>query len=178
MATPPTFSAGAVLTAAQMNAVGLWEIKTETIGTGVASFTVSSAFSSDYDNYKIVINNMDASANAQQLRMTFGAAAAAYYGSAYYDKVDGLSTGLIRVNNGAYVVVGLTGTNDNTNVDLTVTGPNLTKATGVSSMYNSDDHNGWASGQLRNTTAYTAFTITAQSGTFTGGTVRVYGIRN
>lgn len=178
MATPPVFSAGGVLTAAQMNAVGLWEIKSETIGTGVASFTVSTVFSSDYDNYKIVINNMDASANAQQLRMTFGAAATAYYGSAYYDKVDGTSTGLIRSNNAAYVVVGLTGTNDNTNVDLTVYGPNLTKATGVSGMYNSDDHMGWASGQLRNTTAYTAFTITAQSGTFTGGTVRVYGIRN
>ena len=67
MATPPVFSAGAVLTAAQMNAVGLWEIKTQTIGTGVASFEVTGAFSSDYDNYKIVINSMDASVNFQQL---------------------------------------------------------------------------------------------------------------
>ena len=53
MAVPPVFVSGQILTAAQMNAIGLWEIQT-------ASFTTSSAetytcFTSDYDNYRIVL---------------------------------------------------------------------------------------------------------------------------
>lgn len=53
MAVPPVFVSGQVLTAAQMNAIGLWEIQT-------ASFTTSSAetytcFTSDYDNYRVLL---------------------------------------------------------------------------------------------------------------------------
>ena len=50
MATPPTFSSGSVLTAAQMNAVGLWLVKTQTVGTAVSSVSVTDVFSSNYDN--------------------------------------------------------------------------------------------------------------------------------
>ncbi len=48
--TYPSFSAGDILTAADMNAVGLWLVKTQTVGTAVASVTVTDAFSSTYDN--------------------------------------------------------------------------------------------------------------------------------
>jgi hypothetical protein len=41
MATPPDFSSGAVLTAAQMNSVGLWLVKTQTVGTAVSSVAVT-----------------------------------------------------------------------------------------------------------------------------------------
>jgi hypothetical protein len=41
MATPPDFSSGAVLTAAQMNSVGLWLVKTQTVGTTVSSVAVT-----------------------------------------------------------------------------------------------------------------------------------------
>ncbi len=53
MATPPDFSVGQVLTAAQMNAVGLWKITTDTF-TNVASRTLSNIFSSDFDHYHII----------------------------------------------------------------------------------------------------------------------------
>ena len=56
MATPPTFSSGAVLTAAQMNSVGMWLVKTQTVGTAVSSVTVTGAFSADYDNYLILMS--------------------------------------------------------------------------------------------------------------------------
>jgi len=64
MTTPPTFSSGAVLTAAQMNSVGLWLIKTQTIGSAVSSVAVTSAFSADYQNYRIIISGGAASATA------------------------------------------------------------------------------------------------------------------
>jgi hypothetical protein len=63
MATPPTFTAGSVLTAAQMNAVGLWLVKSQTIGTGVSSVPVTNAFSADYDNYRIIVSGGLSSSN-------------------------------------------------------------------------------------------------------------------
>jgi hypothetical protein len=53
MATPPDFTTGQVLTAAQMSAVGLWEVGTLTI-TNATSGSIDTAFTSDYKNYRIV----------------------------------------------------------------------------------------------------------------------------
>jgi hypothetical protein len=57
MATPPDFTAGQVLTAAQMNAVGLWLVKTQTLNA--TSVNITSCFTSDYDSYRVVISNLD-----------------------------------------------------------------------------------------------------------------------
>jgi len=48
--TYPSFTSGDILTAADMNAVGLWLVKTQTVGTAVSSVQVTGAFSSTYDN--------------------------------------------------------------------------------------------------------------------------------
>jgi hypothetical protein len=53
MATPPDFTAGAVLTAAQMNAVGLWLVGTVTVSASTSG-TTDTAFTSDYKNYRVV----------------------------------------------------------------------------------------------------------------------------
>lgn len=68
MPTPPDFTAGSVLTAAQMNAIGLWLITpTSVAGTGVTlsgaavnfssstSISVNGCFSADWTNYRIVV---------------------------------------------------------------------------------------------------------------------------
>ncbi len=54
MATPPDFTTGAVLTAAQMNAVGLWLVKTQTFTTQT-NVDVTSVFTSDYENYIAIV---------------------------------------------------------------------------------------------------------------------------
>jgi hypothetical protein len=54
--TFPNFNVGETLRAADMNAVGLWLVKTVTIGNGVSSVPVNDAFSADYENYKIIIS--------------------------------------------------------------------------------------------------------------------------
>jgi hypothetical protein len=54
MATPPDFTTGAVLTAAQMNAVGMWLVDTETVTTASQAI-LDGCFTTDYTNYRIVI---------------------------------------------------------------------------------------------------------------------------
>jgi len=56
MATPPVFTAGSVLTAAQMNKIGLWEIDNQSVTTG-ASIVFTNCFSSDFDHYRILFRN-------------------------------------------------------------------------------------------------------------------------
>ena len=74
-----TFTTGEVLTASDTNTYlnngGLVYISGTTVGTGVSSVTVSSAFSSTYDNYRVIINNVDASADAVGLRFDVDKAA-------------------------------------------------------------------------------------------------------
>lgn len=53
MTTPPTFVTGSVLTAAQMNAVGLWKVAGASF-SNATSFDVT-GFSSNYSMYKVVI---------------------------------------------------------------------------------------------------------------------------
>ena len=71
--TLPTFTAGEILTSSVMNDVstlgnyqGLFHVKTQTIGSGVSSVTVSSAFSSDFDDYLVAVNTV-VSANQPNL---------------------------------------------------------------------------------------------------------------
>jgi hypothetical protein len=78
MATPPDFSSGAVLTAAQMNSVGLWLVKTQAVAAGVSSIVVTNAFSTDYDNYKITYTG-GVGSTFQDITMVLGATTSNYY---------------------------------------------------------------------------------------------------
>jgi hypothetical protein len=68
--TYPSFSAGEVLRAADMNAVGLWKVASATATSGT-TLDISNCFSSDYDAYKLVITDLrttnDASFSLQLL---------------------------------------------------------------------------------------------------------------
>jgi hypothetical protein len=175
----PDFSPGEVLTAAAMDSIGLWLVKTQTVGTGVSSVTVTGAFSADYDNYKIIISGGSASASAD-LRVQVGASVTGYY--AGYSRVS-FSAGAVtgRNDNDAvrFQACGATSTNGHAaNFDLNMpflsaftyfSAPVLFPATG--------DSAGFGSGFLNNTTSHTALTISPSTGTLTGGTIRVYGYR-
>ena len=80
MATPPVFSSGAVLTAAQMNSVGLWFVGSTTV-TGVTTGVLDGCFSSDFRDYLLVVDVTGGTANTE-LAMQFrvgGVAAATNY---------------------------------------------------------------------------------------------------
>ena len=55
MATPPDFSVGQVLTAAQMNAVGLWLIESKDVTSGTL-VQFDNKFTTDYDTYLLDVN--------------------------------------------------------------------------------------------------------------------------
>jgi hypothetical protein len=159
-------------------ASGLTLVKTQTIGSGVSSVNVTSAFSSTYDNYKIVIVGGVGSTN-QFINLKLGAATTAYYW-AYSEYNFAASAGGAAGSNVANferVGYGTTATNF---FSCDVFAPNLAKNTNISFNWIANVTGGGAGqggGLLNNTTQYTDFTI-GVAGTLTGGTIRVYGYQN
>lgn len=174
MATPPVFSAGAVLTAAQMNAVGLWLIKTDTITSG-ATKEITSAFNSDFTNYRIVLSNLNTAAGAN-IFFRFGTVATGYYGTFYYDLFTGAATGTVRKNNGAELQIGISSP---AGIVIDVYEPNTTASQKIiSGNTYGGGYSGWFGGALDSATARTSFLIGAAGTTFSSCNVAVYGYRN
>ena len=181
MATPPDFVAGQVLTAAQMNGIGLWEIKSQTIGTAVSSVVVTGAFSADYENYLIVVNGGVASTTLN-LNLTLGSANTAYYQKSLFGTWANNTITGVGVNNAANFPAIVRGTTSSLSGTFQLLSPNLAKNTIMffSNTETSTTTGFWeqGGGMLADTTQHTAFTLTASTGTITGGTIRVYGYRN
>ena len=176
----PDFSPGEVLTAAAMDSIGLWLIKTVTIGSAVASVPVTDAFSADYDAYKVTITGGAGSANAT-LGLQLGATTTGYY--AGYNRVtfsSGLAS-LVADNNAAIFSRAGYGTANTLNANFEVHQPFATKNTFFFAPFVAQDTTqiaGAGAGFLNNSTSYTGFTIIPNAGTLTGGTIRVYGYRS
>jgi len=178
MTTPPDFTAGQVLTAAQMNAVGLWLIKTQTIGNAVDTVTVSNAFSADFDNYKIMISG-GVGSTTLALHMTLGATTTGYYYGGKLRTYAGTDVNLSGSN--AAFFYGGEGNAQTLSLNVEVINPFLADQTLFSvttGIARTDGYGLLVGGYLDNSTSYTAFTLTASTGTVTGGTIRVYGYRN
>jgi hypothetical protein len=176
----PSFSAGEVLTAADMNAVGLWLVKTQTVGTGVASVTVTDAFNANFDHYRVIYQG-GVGSTAQAMVMTLGASTTGYY-AGYLSVLYGSDTlGYVRNNNSASWDIGGSYPNGNS-LDVTLFNPQKAVRTGMNNMGRIDYRTAGAahtsgSGIHDSATAFTSFTLTV-TGTMTGGTIRVYGLRN
>lgn len=159
---------------------GLTLISSTTIGTTVASVTVSNAFSATYDNYKIVVSGGVASTN-NLLNLTLGSTATGYYRAGLLVTYSaGTPTGFQSSNATSYVGFG-----EGTTAGLTAVGeifqPFAAKNTWFMNGYGANlttSNYYHAAGFLNDTTSYTAFTLTCGSGTITGGTIKVYGYKN
>ncbi len=176
MTTPPSFNVGGTLTAAQMNAVGLWLVKSQAVGTGVSSVTVTDAFNGDYDNYRIVLSGVSTSVVDIVSLLTFGSTATGYYSNMSIYKI---GTGVINLpqNNDVNVYCAIQDDN-NTTTTFDVLSPNLAKYTIWSGSGFGYLGQFTFAGELRNTTQYTSFTLAPASGTWTSGTIYVYGYNN
>jgi hypothetical protein len=175
----PDFSPGEVLTAAAMDSIGLWLVKTQAVGTGVASVVVNDAFSSSFDSYRIVYTGGTASGlNTLQIRMGT-AVTNGYYSQTIYASY-ATTTILANVadnNANQWSFVGRSGTAAN-HLSMNLYNPFLTTRTFFDSIAISASDMGSQAGVLQNATSYTGFTMIMGSGTLTGGTIRVYGYRN
>ena len=159
---------------------GLVLVKTQTVGTAVSSVTVSDAFSSTYDNYRIIYTGGNSSVD-NDLKMTLGASASGYYaGFAYVAYTSGTVTGISNNNATSWANIGSQRTVRNS-LDVDLFGPFMAIETGMAARYfgiSAGAVGGGMGGFHNATTQHTAFTITCTSGNITGGTIRVYGYRN
>ena len=156
-------------------APGLILVSSTTIGTTVASVTISGAFSSTYDNYKILISGGTVSAGETDLQLTLGAQVTGYKTQqsiySYNTSAPGYLAPTTNIPIGRADADGLT-------ADASVVSPNLAKHTFVSSACGSDTFATTVFATSNSNTQFTAFTITVGAGTMTGGTIRVYGYAN
>jgi hypothetical protein len=158
---------------------GLTLIKSQTIGTTVGSVTVSDAFSATYDDYKIVISGGVNSVDTALL-MTLGATATGYYYRGFFGNYSTSTYNGDNAQNTTFWTVGL-GSANTLSAEILVQQPFTAKNTTHLASAARTATNGLFiqyGGYLANTTSYTAFTVTPQSGTMTGGTIRVYGLQN
>jgi hypothetical protein len=184
MTTPPDFVSGQILTAAQMNSVGLWLVKSQAVTSGT-SIVVTSAFSSDYDNYLVTYTGGTAS-TAATLSLQLGPSSVSGYNTGYYAGVVGTfygsdSLNYVRDNNasswgsagGAYT--------DGAFLGINIFNPaNASRKTLMSTTridIRTVGAAGTGNGFHNTAAAFTDFTLTSTA-TLTGGTVSVYGYRD
>jgi hypothetical protein len=172
------WAAGEVLTAADLNAyAGLVLVKTQTIGTAVSTVTVSNAFSSTFDAYRVIITGGTGSTTLV-VGLQLGASTTGYYQSRITLTYATNTTSFGTDNNTAkWTVCGSADTNQ-LSADFTLLGVNLSRYTTLSCYYDNVSTGGTVTGNHKVATAYTGFTITTSTGTITGGTIRVYGYNN
>ena len=183
--TFPSFVSGEVLRAADMNAVGLWLVKSQTVGTGVSSVTVNNAFSADYENYKIIWSGGQSStAEKINLQLTVGGTASAtlYYGTLVWVNVGTAAVSGAADNNASqfsFAGGGAGASNGAASVNVDLLNPFETKRT---RLHNAQTLYGSVYGTYTGLhdvgTSYDGFRLTPGAGTITGGTIRVYGYKN
>jgi hypothetical protein len=152
-------------------------IKSQTIGTTVSSVAVTDAFSATYDNYKITISG-GVGSTGQVFNLQLGATTTGYYcgftGAVY--STGAASTGSNN-NTASWTQVGV-GSTDSLFADFTLSNPFATKFTFINGGFAfpvTTNVSRTLNGYLNNATSYTGFTITPDTGTMTGGTIRIYG---
>jgi hypothetical protein len=149
---------------------------TRVTGGALSGATVlfSNAFSSTYDAYRIVVSNFTNTANAY-VYMTLGSAATNYVNFQSAVTPAGAFSNTFGGQGTTRWVVAFTTTTDS-GFSFDVINPNLAKRTTISGglLVNGSTEAGTMVGTLNDTTQYTSFTLTANSGNFTG-TVNVFG---
>ena len=179
MPTPPTFTAYTPLTAAQLNQAGLWLVKTQTVGTGVSSVVITSCFSADYDNYLVTIDNVDCSTTDILTYLTFPTSSGSVYFYSYLAYSMAGANGSGFLNGGTVgLACGLTAPNNNMSQAITLYDPFKSSYTVMNTQSMGENFFLLGGAVHRQASSQTGFTLTAGSGTMTGGTIRVYGFRN
>jgi hypothetical protein len=155
---------------------GLRLVKKQTIGTGVGSVVVSSAFSATYQNYKIIVTG-GVGSTANEFRLNLTGNTAGYYGGPIFKPFNSTTPSGVVGNNFGYWVSGFATTSGMSH-SCELLNPFLTQTTSFSSTSAVNNAAGsvwFNNGFHDSTTSFTGFTLTMSSGTITGGTIYVYG---
>jgi hypothetical protein len=177
----PSFTTGEVLTASDMNAVGLWLIKTASF-SGATSHEITSVFSADYDNYRIYVNNLQIAtggSNTVFMRMGTGGAISntQYYLGGSFTSYAAVQ-GALNLNNATsgWYTINAANTADSS-FEMTLYRPNIAEATSFTCQGVEGLNSAWQTGGIHNVnTAYTGFTLSALANI--SGTYYVYGLKD
>ena len=174
----PDFSPGEILTAGAMDSIGLWLVKTQTIGAGVSSVTVTDAFSAQFDNYKIVISGvvLSGAGNSWFVKMANATGTSSKYVGDFMDYSSTSKFTLASTASASGIWVGLTGGTCSASFDLT--DPFNAKVKNLFGQCANNNYGSEFRGVDTNAVSSSGFTLTQASTNMTGGTIRVYGYRN
>jgi hypothetical protein len=162
-----------------MDSIGLWLVKSQTIGTGVSSVTVTDAFSADYDNYKIIISGNARSSSQQPINIVLGASTTTYYGAYIFGNITAGTLGTAAMNNETSFLYAGGADINVVNLNVELQNPFLAEYTNIQALtvvYS--NLRGSAIGEHETASSFTSFTLAPFAGTLTGGTIKVYGYRN
>jgi hypothetical protein len=178
VSTPTT--SGQVLTSAYVNNninSGLVYIKEQTIGSAVSSVSVTSAFSTTYDNYLITVSGTAVSATDSSAFITLNGSAGSTY--SYAGNFMAYTSGTVNGNNASAGTtgfwLGLTGGTFSASFD--VMNPFLAKATNLFGQSSGSKHINTFLGYDSNAASSTGFTISQLTTNLTGGIITVFGYR-
>jgi hypothetical protein len=178
----PDFSPGEVLTAAAMDSIGLWLVKTQTFATATSPVNITDCFTADYDNYRIVANIFGSAASFCTLQYLVGTTpetGASYSRRGWYQ----VGSTLAAYNGSGetshfFAQYGTTSSSFGATA-CDVFNPQKATRTAINirnlDLSSADTYD--ISGQNTSTSLFTGFRLNATSGNLSG-TVRVYGYRN
>lgn len=190
MATPPDFTAGAVLTAAQMNQIGMYKITPDSVdGTGVTlsgsnvlmagtggAASMNGIFTSEYRFYRILINHT-VSNTVLYCRMRLAGADAVTNLYSYITTYRAYSNAVVGFFNGASLsapVIGYGDVNTTSQVSIDIMNPALGLPTNISGSCSWAGAGAYVGAYHSPFTAYDGFTIFAGAGNISGQ-IQVYG---
>ena len=157
---------------------GLVLVKSQTIGSGVSSVTVTDAFSATFENYLITLAGGTSTVSGS-LGLQLGSTTSNYYGSFIYALTGGGSPAQVNDNNAAEFThiasMGGSFLSAQINIHMPFT---ATQTTVSSQGVTYTTVNGTYNGVLATSTSYSSFVFVCSAGTMTGGTIRVYGYNN
>jgi hypothetical protein len=176
----PDFSPGEVLTAAAMDSIGLWKIASVSVTSG-SVLAVNNCFTSDYDNYRIVCSNLKSTANValtMQLRNGTTPSTTGYaFAQAFIIFGVGAWNFVSTTTGTSFPAPGNTNTAPASNGTIDVFQPQKAERTGITGQYQAFDAFITLAGTHNaGTNIYDGFQLNS-AGTFTAGTVTVYGYR-
>jgi len=157
---------------------GLVLVKSQTIGSGVSSVTVTDAFSSTFDNYRIMVNGTLGSVSLS-LGIRFGAVASGYEYSTVIVNTVGTVSGNASNSASEIKQLGVCSATAPLQTSFDVFSPYLSTLTAVAGngidVRSNQGAMRYTAGFLSSATSFTSFVLVPSSGTMTGGTIRVYG---
>jgi hypothetical protein len=157
---------------------GLVYVKSQAIGSGVASVTVTDAFSATYDNYLIMVSGTFPNTSLNWFEFGFNTAATTgFYGNAYGIDYLGTVTNVNSNNQGRLLITKTNAATGSNGMTINVNSPFLTTRSSIFSTSSAGP--GWMinGGENNASTSFSQFFIRVSGGTMTDGTITVYGYR-